>query len=187
MVLLYFTWGHHFTFTMGLKCFTLVWTSAYHNYTVRVHLTSPKTLGGLFYDFTDEIVEMSLYCYCWFTVHMFDLVALKSSHDTSKQRTTTKINFALPIWRKHGLNCWSWHVSKDLWNAFGASLLHQLIYVWDLNKGTLGKGEKGEDNQILEKGQNKNLIYTIFNSFFNWVDKYIMRQRLTKQTLMKTI
>lgn len=187
MVLLYFSWGHHFTFTMGLKCFTLVWTSAYHNYSVRVHLTSPKSLGGLFYYFRDEIVEMSLYCYCWFTVHVFDLVALKSSCHTSKKRTTTKINFMLPIWRIHGLNCWPWHVSNDLWNAFGASLPHQLIYVWELNKETLGKGAKRADNQILEKGKIKIWFIWFLMVIFNWVDKYIMRQRLTKQPLMKTI
>lgn len=142
MVLLYFAWGHHFRFTIGLKCFTHVWTLAYHNYSVRVHLTSPKSLGGLFYFFPDEIVEMSLYRYCWSTVHVFDLVALKSSHHTSKQRTTMKINLVLLRRRKHGLNGWSWHVSKDLWNGFGASLLHQLIYVWELNKGAWGKDEK---------------------------------------------
>lgn len=161
MVLLYFTWGHHFTFTMGLKCFTLVWTSAYHNYSIRVHLTSPKSLGGFFI-----ILLMKLWkCHCIATAGLL-FMCLKSSRHTSKQRTTTKINFVLPIWGKHGLNCWSWHVPKDLWNAFGASLLHQLIYVWELNKGTLGKGEKGADNQILEKGGNKNLIYTIFNRVF---------------------
>lgn len=144
MVLLYFAWGHHFRFTIDPKCFTQVWTSAYHNYSVRVHLTSLKSLGGLVYFFPDETVEMSLYCYCCSTVHVFDLVALKSSHHTSKQRTIMKINLVLLSRRKHGLNSWSWHVPKDLWNGFGASLLHQLVYVWELNKGTWGKGEKRE-------------------------------------------
>ena len=196
MILLHFAWGHHFRFTIGLKCFTQVWTSAYHNYSVRIHLTSPKSLAGLCSFFPDEIVEMSLYCYWWSAVHVFDLVALKSSHSTSRQRTTRKINLVLLSRRKHGLNGWSWHVSKDVWNGFGASPLHQLIYVWELNKGTWGKGDKRE--QVI-KQQDKgkiNIWFIPFLMFFsrnrihgicNWVDKYFKRQRLNKQPLMKTI